>query len=127
MARRFSIFLFGVLLGIMIIRFAFPGRFTEYMQYFSLDYRVIYHLNQDTIFFSKKTQYLLNCYDIKHNEIIDVLNDGEVNFDESDKNAIPCKLYVVEKDSLSVTFELCAENVKVKDFFFNSSDTCNYD
>ena len=52
MVRRFGIFLFGILLGIAFVRFAFPGRFAEMGRYFSLDYRVMYHLQQDTIYMS---------------------------------------------------------------------------
>ena len=52
MVRRFGIFLFGILLGVAFVRFAFPGRFAEMGRYFSLDYRVMYHLQQDTIYMS---------------------------------------------------------------------------
>lgn len=129
MARRFSIFLFGILLGVMIIRFAFPGRFSEYMQYFNLDYRVIYHLNQDTIYVNSNTQCLLECFEMQQSEIVDVLNGGEVNFDKSKVNEEPCKFYFVEKDALSVQFELCTENVvKIIDFnLAGGKDSCSCD
>ena len=124
MVRRFGIFLFGVLLGVAFVRFAFPGRFAEMGRYFSLDYRVIYHLNQDTIFMSAQAQCHLECLDVDQSEVLAVLDGGEVNFDKSDKNALPCKLYTVEKEELSVLFELCEEKVNVRDFSLGA-DTCN--
>ena len=123
MRRRFGIFLFGVLLGIMIIRFAFPGRFTEYTQYFSVDYRVLYHLNSDTIYISPQAQCHLECLNLEQTYVLNVLNGGKVNFEKSDKNAIPCKYYVVEKDHISAGFELCNDKVKLKDFNLES-DSC---
>ncbi|MEE3038059.1 MAG: hypothetical protein VX344_06545 [Bacteroidota bacterium] len=127
MIRRFSIFLVGVLFGVMIIRFAFPGRFSEYARYFSLDYRVLYHLKKDTVHISPRAQCLLDCFSINQHNILDVLDGGVVNFGKSDKNATLCKRYVVEKDSLSVDFELCEQKVVIRDFTFNNKSChCNY-
>ena len=123
MVRRFGIFLFGILLGVAFVRFAFPGRFAEMGRYFSLDYRVIYHLQQDTIFMSPQAQCHLECLNIDQFEVLTVLDGGEVNFDKSKKNAVPCKLYTIEKEDLSVLFELCEEKVKVRDFSLGA-DTC---
>ena len=78
-------------------------------RYFSLDYRVIYHLQQDTIYMSPQAQCLLNCFNVNQSKVLSVLDGGEVNFDKSKKNAVPCKLYTVEKEELSVLFELCEE------------------
>ena len=124
MVRRFGIFLFGVLLGVAFVRFAFPGRFAEMGRYFSLDYRVLFHLQQDTIYMSSKAKCHLDCLDVDQSEVLAVLDGGEVNFDKSDKNALPCKLYTVEKEKLSVLFELCEEKVNVRDFSLGA-DTCN--
>ena len=124
MIRRLSIFLIGVLLGVMIVRFAFPGRFSEYARYFSLDYRVLYHLKQDTIHISPQAQCLIDCLSVSQDDVLDVLEGGSVNFDKSDKNALPCKFYTVEKDSLSVVFELCEDKVMVKKFTLNNQ-TCS--
>ncbi|MBJ09977.1 MAG: hypothetical protein CMP66_00760 [Flavobacteriales bacterium] len=123
MVRRFGIFLFGILLGVAFVRFAFPGRFAEMGRYFSLDYRVMYHLQQDTIYMSPLAKCHLDCLELDQSKVLSVLDGGEVNFDKSKKNAIPCKLYTVEKEELSVLFELCEEKVKVRDFSFGA-DTC---
>ena len=126
MARRFFIFLFGVLLGVMVVRFAFPGRFAEYSQYFDMDYRVLYHLNNDTIYISSQAQCHLDCLSIDQKDVLDVLNDGSINFEKSDKDAAPCKYYIVEKESLSVGFNLCDEKVTLMNFTIDEdSCTCN--
>lgn len=100
----------------VFVRFAFPGRFTEMGRYFSLDYRVMYHLQQDTIYMSPQVQCHLDCLGMDQSDVLAVLDGGEVNFDKSEKNSVPCKLYTVEKEALSVLFELCEEKVKVRDF-----------
>ena len=124
MVRRFCIFFFGILLGVAFVRFVFPGRFAEMGRYFSLDYRVMYHLQQDTIYMSPKAQCHLECLDVDQSQVLTVLDGGEVNFDKSEKKSVPCKLYTVEKEELSVLFELCEEKVKVRDFSLGA-DTCN--
>lgn len=124
MARRFFIFLFGVLLGLMVIRFAFPGRFVEYVQYFDMDYRVLYHLKSDTIYISSGAQCHLDCLSIDQKDVLDVLKDGSINFEKSDQHTEPCKYYVVEKESLRVGFDLCDEKVTLRNFSI-AQDSCS--
>jgi hypothetical protein len=124
MTRRLVIFLFGVLLGVMIVRFAFPGRFAEYAQYFSLDYRVLYHLQQDTIYIGPDAVCRLECLSLKQEAILQVLDNGEVNFSKSVTDSEPCKTYTVEKENISAVFELCLEKVRLQDFTIGE-DTCN--
>lgn len=124
MLRRLGIFMIGVILGVGVVRVAFPGRYTEYMQYFSLDYRVLYHLQQDTIYMSPGAQAQLDCWQIEQDEVLSVLDGGEVNFDKSETRTEPCKLYWVEKENVSAAFELCEEKVKLQEFKL-SGDSCH--
>ena len=124
MARRFFIFFFGVIMGVMVIRFAFPGRFVEYAQYFDIDYRVLYHLKSDTIYISPKAQCNLDCLRLDQKDVLNVLEGGSINFEKSDQRAKPCKHYVVEKENLSVGFELCDEKVTLKTFSL-VQDSCS--
>lgn len=123
MIRRFGIFVIGIVLGVAFVNFAFPGRFAEMTQYFSLDYRVIYHLDQDTVYMSAQAQCHLDCLGLEQSDVLQVLQDGTVNFSKSKKDAHPCKLYLVEKNQLAVAFELCDDQVRVKDFSLGE-DTC---
>ena len=124
MTRRFFIFFFGVLLGVMVIRFAFPGRFIEYAQYFNIDYRVLYHLKSDTIYISPNAQCHLDCLSLSQKDVLNVLEGGNINFDKSDQRAEACKYYVVEKESLNVGFDLCGEKVILKNFSIEQ-DSCS--
>ena len=124
MARRFFIFFSGVLLGVMVIRFAFPGRFVEYAQYFDIDYRVLYHLKSDTINISHNAQCHLDCLNLEQKDILNVFEGGTINFEKSDQRAEACKYYVVEKESLSVGFDLCDEKVILKNFSIEQ-DSCS--
>ena len=123
MARRLSIFFFGVLIGGMGIRFAFPGRFVEYTQYFDMNYRVLYHLKSDTIYLRSRANCYLDGYNISQEEVLDVLDGGKINFQKSDQYSEPCKFYVVEKESLRVAFDLCHEKVTLRNFSI-SKDRC---
>tara|TARA_Y100000813_G_scaffold49951_1_gene34912 strand:+ start:18490 stop:18870 length:381 start_codon:yes stop_codon:yes gene_type:complete len=123
MARRFSIFFFGVLIGVMVIRFAFPGRFVEYTQYFDMNYRVLYHLKSDTIYLSSGAQCYLDCYNISKDEVFDVLDGGKINFEKSDQRSNPCKFYIVEKDGLNVGFDICDKKVTLRKISLNQ-DSC---
>ena len=124
MIRRLGIFSIGFFLGVLFLSFVFPGRFSEMTRYFSLDYRVIYHLDKDTVYMSPEAQYHLRCLGLEQEDVLKVLEGGKVNFKKSDKKAFPCKLYTIERDDLSVFFELCNEKVKVQNFSFKI-DTCN--
>tara|TARA_Y100001978_G_scaffold184298_1_gene182540 strand:+ start:15533 stop:15913 length:381 start_codon:yes stop_codon:yes gene_type:complete len=123
MARRFSIFFFGVLIGVMVIRFAFPGRFVEYTQYFDMNYRVLYHLKSDTIYLSSSAQCYLDCYNLSKDEVLDVLDGGKINFEKSDQRSNPCKFYIVEKEGLNVGFDICDKKVTLRNFFLYQ-DSC---
>ena len=123
MTRRFFIFFFGVILGVMVIRFAFPGRFVEYAQYFDIDYRVLYHLKSDTIYISPDAQCHLDCLSLNQKDVLNVLEGGNINFEKSEQRTEPCKYYVVEKESLSVGFDLCHEKVTLRNFSI-SKDSC---
>ena len=126
MTRRFILFLFGVFLGFLFIQFAFPGRFSQLFRYFDVDYRVLYHLKQDTISISQKTKCCLKEFGLSNSDLIDVLKNGEVNFNLSESNTKPCKKYLVENDKVSVYFKLCDTNVEIIDFFTDKNKCiCN--
>ena len=67
-------------------------------------------------------------------ELLKVLDNGEVNFDLSDEKAEPCQYYMIENilngNYFSVKFELCYYNnksVKVLGFRINNDkEVCNF-
>ena len=137
MGRRFLFFGLGALISIIFLSWGPENRmkktFYAYIDYFSLDKRVIYHLENDSTTFSIKAECQLVYYSLSKDDLLEVLEGGEVNFEKSQTEKIPCQYYVVENTinemELSVTFEFCdKENtVKVMDFIAKSEEeVCDF-
>jgi len=137
MGRRFLFFGIGALISIIFLSLGPENRlkitFYDYIDYFSLDKRVIYHLENDSTTFSTKAECQLVYYSLSKEELLEVLEDGEVNFEKSQTEKKPCQYYVVENTinemELSVTFEFCdkANTVKLMSFTANTEEeVCNF-
>ena len=77
--------------------------------------------------------YILVYYILSEVELLQVLENGEVNFDLSEKDSKPCKYFVVENKinemDLLVTFEFCdkANIVKVMGFKIKTEEeVCDF-
>lgn len=148
MKRRLLFFGFGALISIFFLSMGPENRlkdtFYAYMNYFDMDKRVITHLYPNTTDFdgniiavptdfTSQAECQLVYYNITKEEVLTVLEDGEVNFDLSDESGDPCQYYVVENTvkgfDLAVTFELCYYNdksVKVITFKTNEEEVCKF-
>ena len=132
MLRRIILFGFGALISVFFLSLGPENRlkktFYAYVDYFNVDKRVIYHLNSDETFFSTKSECQLVYYNLDKNELLSVLDGGEVNFSKSDKDRKPCQLYFVENminnNSAEVLFEYCSvdNKVTVKSFIINQEE-----
>lgn len=131
MLRRLSFFGFGVLISIFFLSMGPENRlkntFYAYIDYFNMNKRVISHLVNDKTLFTDESECQLSYFDISKDELLGVLNDGNVNFDLSDQNSEPCQYFVIENtlrgDKVTVEFELCYYNdksVRVMKFYFNN-------
>jgi len=137
MFRRLLFFGFGALISIFFLSLGPENRlkdtFYAYIDYFDMDKRVISHLKNDSTTFTTKAECQLLQYNITKQELLSVLDKGEVNFDLSDEDGEPCQYYVIENtimgNNLSVEFELCYYNnksVKVMTFKSNNEkEVCN--
>tara|TARA_B100000767_G_scaffold11392_1_gene11026 strand:+ start:126 stop:545 length:420 start_codon:yes stop_codon:yes gene_type:complete len=137
MLRRFLFFGFGVIISIFFLSMGPTNRLKEtfyaYLDYFDMDKRVITHLVNDSTIFSQKSECQLQYFEISKEELLTVLDEGNVNFDLSDEQGEPCQYFVVEntinKMELSVKFELCYyqnKRVTVMDFFVDGkNEICN--
>ena len=131
MRRRLLFFGFGVLISIFFLSMGPENRlkktFYAYLDYFDMDKRVISHLYPNTTDdegnvilidteFSTKAECQLVYYNLTKEDLLSVLDDGEVNFELSDEDGEPCQYFVIESlvkgNNLSVTFELCYYNDK---------------
>ncbi len=137
MARRFLFFAFGALISIIFLSMGPENRlkktFYAYIDYFSMDKRVIWHLENNTTTFSTKSECQLVYYSLSKEDLLSVLDDGEVNFEKSNTEKIPCQFYVIENSlnekNLSVSFKFCdAEStVEVMGFTLNSEvEVCDF-
>ena len=130
MRRRLLFFGFGALISIIFLSMGPENRlkttFYAYIDYFNMDKRVITHLRSDSTSFTIESECQLVYYDISKQDLLSVLENGEVNFKESNKDSDPCQYYVVENDingdSLSVMFEYCYQKntVRVMKFTLNN-------
>ena len=149
MKRRLLFFGFGAFISVFFLSMGPENRlkdtFYAYMDYFDMDKRVITHLypnatdEQGNVIsidtdFSGKAECQLVYYNLTKNDLLSVLEDGEVNFELSDEDGEPCQYFVIENsvngNALSVTFELCYYNdksVKVMTFTSNKEDeVCDF-
>lgn len=136
MRRRLLFFSFGALISIIFLSMGPENRlkktFYAYIDYFSLNKRVIWHLENESTTFSTKAECQLVYYSLTKEDILSVLDDGDVNFEESETKKSPCQFYVIENRikemELSVSFEFCdKENtVKVMEFSIETEEVCNF-
>jgi hypothetical protein len=138
MGRRFLFFGFGVVISVFFLSMGPENRlkktFYAYIDYFDMDKRVITHLVNGSTSFTTIAECQLAYYNLTKDDLLTVLNKGEVNFDLSDEDGEPCQYYVVENtingNNLSVNFELCYYNnksVRVMTFTANKEkEACNF-
>jgi hypothetical protein len=149
LGRRLLFFGFGALISIFFLSMGPENRlkdtFYAYMDYFDMDKRVITHLYPNTTDtdgnviaiatdFTTQAECQLVYYNMTKEDVLTVLEEGEVNFDLSEEDGEPCQYYVIENSvkgfDLSVTFELCYyddKSVKVISFKANNEEEfCNF-
>ncbi len=138
MGRRLLFFGFGALISIFLLSMGPENRlkdtFYAYIDYFDMDQRVITHLVNDSTTFTTMAECQLVYYNLSKEDILTVLDEGEVNFDLSDKDGDPCQYYLIENtingNDLAVKFELCYynnKNVKVMTFTLNQEkEVCDF-
>ena len=120
MRRRLLLFGFGAFVSIIFLSLGPENRlsntFYAYLDYFDMDKRVISHLINDSTIFSSISECQLAHYNIAKQDLLLVLDGGEVNFDLSEEDGKPCQYFVIENvvdgNNLSVKFELCYYNNK---------------
>ena len=101
MGRRLLFFGFGALISIFLLSMGPENRlkdtFYAYMDYFDMNQRVITHLENDSTTFTTMAECQLVYYNLSKEDLLNVLDEGEVNFDLSDKDGDPCQYYLIEQ------------------------------
>ncbi len=101
MLRRLLFFSLGCIISVIFLSIGPENRlkktFIAYIDYFNINKRVIYHLDKgDAIIFSDKALCQMSYYDLNKQQVLSVLEDGQVNFNLSDNKAKPKQFFVIE-------------------------------
>ena len=137
MLKRILLFGFGALISIFFLSMGPENRlkntFYAYIDYFDIDKRVITHLYHDSTIFTTISECQLVYYNLTKEDLLQVLDDGSVNFKLSDKDAEPCQYFVIENNingvDFLVEFEYCfnINKVRVMRFTYNNEkEVCNF-
>ena len=136
MRRRLFFFSFGVVLSVFLLNALdsenrLNKTLNAYIDYFNVDKRVITHLKKENTSFSVKSQCQMVYHNLSKEDILSVLNEGDVNFSKSKKDLEPCQYFLVDNmhnsNPLSVFFEYCFKenSVQVMNFVYNNEkDVC---
>ena len=89
--RRIRLYVFGLLLGILVVKFAYKGKACQMPGSAKLE-----ELREQKREFSSQLQCQMNAFAISKEEINNVLHNGKVNFDKSEVRQKPCRIYIVE-------------------------------
>lgn len=103
--RRLKYYGIGFGLGLIFLIFFFQNRGCTWLP----SNRVKNTILDRVIVVSEKTQNDMEKFNLTNEDIIQVLNDGEVAFKKSDKNSDD-KVYLIEKDGRSYLFTLPKES-----------------
>jgi hypothetical protein len=89
--RRFKLYGFGFLLGVLIVSFVYKGRGCQLPGSAKLE-----ELSYQKLEYTKHGACRMECRGITEEEIKGVLKTGKVNYDKSGVRDKPCGTYAVE-------------------------------
>ncbi|NNJ89626.1 MAG: DUF4258 domain-containing protein [Eudoraea sp.] len=113
--KRLGYYLVGLAIGIVILTFLLKKKTTETGTSFCYfpNCRVLKELRSKPLTFSSDVEQALITREVDTLEILNLLNDGDVNFGESDTEASPCKIFLVvgsiKQKEASLTFRNCED------------------
>lgn len=96
LGRRIKYYMVGALIGVLLSFFIFNGRGCEWLP----GARVLNSIQTSKIITSEKDNCLLSCNNISERDIYQLIENGSINFGESDTDN---KNYVVYNDSISLS------------------------
>ncbi|MCX8149461.1 hypothetical protein [Thermaurantimonas aggregans] len=108
MAKKIILYLFGVVLGIFLVRFLFGGRNIA-CNYFP-EGRVIDNLKKKEVSFTEFSECQLSQIGIKKESIDSLLSVSKVHFSESKIRGMECPEYVLSTRSTSATVHMVIRN-----------------
>jgi hypothetical protein len=89
--RRFKLYGFGLLLGVLIVNFVYKGKGCQMPGSAKLE-----ELSYQKLELSKHGACRMECRNISEAEIKDLLKTGKINYSKSEVRDKPCGTYAVE-------------------------------
>lgn len=89
--RRFKLYGFGILLGILVVNFVYKGKGCQMPGSAKLE-----ELSYQKLEFTKHGACRMECRHITEAEIKDLLKTGKINYSKSEVHDKPCGTYAVE-------------------------------
>ena len=89
--RRFKLYAFGVLLGILVVSFVYKGKGCQMPGSAKME-----ELSYQKLEYTKHGACRMECRGITEEEIKAVLKSGKINYDKSQVRDKPCGTYAVE-------------------------------
>lgn len=114
-ARRIRLFVFGVVLGSIIMYFFV---FKDRNVYKSPGEVIHGKLQEHPLEYSKHAQCRMRCRGISEDEVKAILQNGDINYNKSEVHDKPCPSYAIEGKSadgqeLRIVFAACDSVTKV--------------
>ena len=89
--RRFKLYGFGVLLGLLVVSFIYKGKGCQLPGSAKLE-----ELSYQKLEYTKHGSCRMQCRGISEEEIKSLLKEGKINYDKSEVHDKPCGTYAVE-------------------------------
>ncbi len=105
MLRRFKLFFFGVLLGCIVVAWAFGDKMSLFTSWMPNE-RVLVRLQQTEMKQTQKAHCLMECLGIERKHIDSLKKNGDIDFKNSETQKKPLTYIVNHTDSLLGNFQL---------------------
>lgn len=114
-AKRIRLFLMGVVLGSIIMYFFV---FKERNVYKSPSEVIHGKLQSKQLQYTKHAQCRMQCRSISESEVLEILKNGEINYDKSQVHDKPCPSYALEGNTadgqhVRIVFAECDSSTRV--------------
>ena len=115
-AQRFLFYGIGFVFGLIILFFFLGGKKTSCD--YGPDARVLKNIRLKTRIYSEESLLALQNISIDTSDISQILQNGDVNFSESDTDPEDCKIYIIEGEAsekeIRITVTNCQDSATIE-------------
>ena len=114
--KRLRLYLIGLTLGVLIMYFFYKDK---PLDAWLPKERIKIHLTEVPVGFTKLARCQRECYALSDRTVLDMIQDAEIFFDESQTHRKPCPIYLFRTDykrgyNYELEVEYCQESGKVR-------------